>query len=201
MSLLGSVGSAIGGGAAGLAGTAATAYANYKLQKDAQEHQKKMYRSRYQWTMEDMNKAGLNPILAYKQGPGSAGSTPMASVPDAGNAITAGALRGAQAAQAAANIHLTEEQARLTTAKAIKEERFTPFYKVIGDALEAGQGWIYDLWQQFNKNDAGNLKQPEQLKPVPPNSGKFNYEWTDKEKQHYRQQRKPEGWRWEGTQQ
>lgn len=87
------------GAAAALAGTAGTAVSNWKLQQDAQKHQIKMYRQRYQWTMEDMRTAGLNPLLAYSQGPGSAGSTPLASVPDFGAALSKGLEAGAGAAK------------------------------------------------------------------------------------------------------
>lgn len=35
-----------------------------------------MFQNRYQWTMNDMEKAGLNPILAYKSGVGGSGGMP-----------------------------------------------------------------------------------------------------------------------------
>ena len=40
-----------------------------------QAFNKEMFEKRYQMTMADMRKAGLNPILAYKQGPGTAPSS------------------------------------------------------------------------------------------------------------------------------
>lgn len=46
--------------------------------------QKNMYRKRYQYQMEDMAKAGLNPILAYKQGPPGAPSGASATMPPMG---------------------------------------------------------------------------------------------------------------------
>ncbi|AYP28828.1 MAG: minor capsid protein [Microviridae sp.] len=43
------------------------------------QFQKKMYKHRYQMTVQDMQKAGLNPALAYQQGAGSAPSGSTAS--------------------------------------------------------------------------------------------------------------------------
>ncbi len=67
---VGGVASALGGVAGGLLTNAANS-ARTQRQMDFQE---RMSRNRYQYTMEDMKKAGLNPILAYKQGGGSAPS-------------------------------------------------------------------------------------------------------------------------------
>lgn len=57
------------------------ARSNIRMQDEMQKHN---YRHRYQWTMEDMQKAGLNPILAYSQGVGGGvggvGAAPTARV-------------------------------------------------------------------------------------------------------------------------
>lgn len=52
--------------------------------KEAYERQKKFYQHRYQWMMDDMEKAGLNPILAAASGGFSTSGTPsvnMATLP------------------------------------------------------------------------------------------------------------------------
>lgn len=54
-----------------------------KQQGRAHEFAERMYRHRYEYTMEDMRRAGLNPILAYVQG---AGSTPSGVAPAASGA-------------------------------------------------------------------------------------------------------------------
>lgn len=46
-------------------------------QHDAQGYDTQMYMSRYQLMVEDLKRAGLNPMLAYSQGPGSAPSSPI----------------------------------------------------------------------------------------------------------------------------
>lgn len=149
MSLLGAAGI---GGLFGLAGSLGQAAFAKKLQEDAQEHQKKMYRHRYQWTMEDMGAAGLNPILAYKQGPGSAGGSPMASAPDFGSAVTRGIEAGTSTAKKSSERDLIREQtqttaaqgekaraeARLNNARADKEEQLTPLYREVPGILQWG---------------------------------------------------------------
>lgn len=46
-----------------------------QMQWQSQQYNKKMYESRYQMTVQDLQKAGLNPMLAYQQGAGSAPSS------------------------------------------------------------------------------------------------------------------------------
>lgn len=44
---------------------------NFASAKQAQDFAKKVYKNRYQWMVSDLEKAGLNPMLAYTQSPGS----------------------------------------------------------------------------------------------------------------------------------
>lgn len=53
---------------------------NERIAKQTWTRQKEAMQSRYQWTMEDMRKAGLNPILAYQQGGGTPLSAPTANI-------------------------------------------------------------------------------------------------------------------------
>lgn len=95
----------------GIAGSITSAVMSRKLQEDAQAHQERMYKARYQWTMRDMEKAGLNPILAYQQGAGAAGSAgPIASVPNFGDSITSGMEKGASTAKKKAEEEKTTEE-------------------------------------------------------------------------------------------
>lgn len=62
----------------GLVGGATSDYFNSKSQERQYEYNKDMYQHRYQWQVEDMRKAGLNPVLAGLNGSvGSAGSVGM----------------------------------------------------------------------------------------------------------------------------
>lgn len=67
----------IGGAAIGAAGSLLGSYMTGQSVADQMEFQKESLQNRYQWTMKDMRKAGLNPIYAYK-GIG-AGTLPGAS--------------------------------------------------------------------------------------------------------------------------
>lgn len=76
-------GAAIGGGL-GIGGSALSASAARRAAKRAYQRQVRFYKNRYQWQMEDMKSAGLNPILAYQTGaPGSPGA-PVARTYDFG---------------------------------------------------------------------------------------------------------------------
>lgn len=63
-------------------------------------HEIGMYQNRYQWQMEDMRKAGLNPILAYKQGAPAGGAGASYSPVNVGAAGVAGAASALQMKQA-----------------------------------------------------------------------------------------------------
>lgn len=130
MSVLAAVGAGLG-----LAGGAANAAASFKLQKDQQDFTKKVYRNRYQWTMGDMQEAGLNPMLAYRQGVGSASSPGgAASVPNFGQTLTGGMESGARTSTAKKQRQLLEQQTTTSAKQAelMHSQRFK-------EAEQAGQ--------------------------------------------------------------
>ena len=68
-------GAAIGAGIAVAGQAASTWYANKQAREAVNRQisfQREAFRSRYQWQMQDMRQAGLNPILSYSQGPPAA---------------------------------------------------------------------------------------------------------------------------------
>lgn len=118
----GGIGAAVQG-VTDVASSAASAALSLKLAKDARDHSINVYQHRYQWQMDDMRLAGLNPILAYRQSPG-AGAAPvqghMSSVARSNYVATArqGAMMKAevfrtkqQGWQAAQQSALAQEQA------------------------------------------------------------------------------------------
>lgn len=71
------------GAALGLIGQAGTAAANVHIAREQMRFQERMSNTAYQRTMEDMRKAGLNPMLAAKLG--GASTPPGASIPVTGD--------------------------------------------------------------------------------------------------------------------
>lgn len=72
------------GGAANLGSSAVSAYFSWK-------HQKELMKNRHQWEVDDMRKAGLNPILSATGGSGAAGNAPTIVAPDVAGAMKSGA--------------------------------------------------------------------------------------------------------------
>ena len=161
---------------AGIIGAGITsAVSSHEAHKQRQWAEKMMKRA-YQYTMQDMRKAGLNPILAYKTGPTNVGGGSMAHTPDFGSAASADVnsakeifrtnadvtLKNRQTDQTSANIGLLNEQAqtqtrqqdflsaqsRETTARAIFQESQIP--KAVADA-EIDNTWWGKTLHQINR--------------------------------------------------
>lgn len=75
------VGAAVASGAGDLLGSWYNNSEAVKRQHGAQDYESGMFNTRYQRTVADLQAAGLNPMLAYQQGPGSAPSSSAASAP------------------------------------------------------------------------------------------------------------------------
>ena len=90
------VGSFLGGGGGALLGGAAQGAASYASSREQMEHQKEMYKHRHQWEVEDLRKAGLNPILSSKFGGQPIGSGAGFQIPNLGEALQAGGVRRVQ---------------------------------------------------------------------------------------------------------
>ncbi|WNK13784.1 MAG: DNA pilot protein [Microvirus sp.] len=78
------------------------------------------FKTRYQDTVADMKKAGLNPSLAYGQGGGNPSTVPL---PNAGESMTKAIATSASAKQSQANAALTEAQTNLLRAQTAELSR------------------------------------------------------------------------------
>jgi len=99
--------------------------ANRSARRDAQanrEFQADMSDTSYQRGMEDMRKAGLNPILAYKQGGASAPSGSTASQQNPAAGVPAAISSAVQMKRVQAEIDNLESNAALTTERARTEQ-------------------------------------------------------------------------------
>lgn len=111
MSFLGSAAGAFTGGVASIIGGALSNSAARHAATVANQRNIYNYQHRYQWAMEDMQKAGLNPILAATQGIGGSvnGASALSANYNLGEGVTAGmsaqaAGNSAKAAQHQANV-------------------------------------------------------------------------------------------------
>lgn len=87
--------------------------------KKSRKFTERMYKQRYQNTMDDMLAAGLNPILAGNLGAGSVGSTPIANLGQ--NKLGAQSLsRGFEAMSAKAQVGLTKQSTKVAQALELK---------------------------------------------------------------------------------
>lgn len=95
------------------------------------EFQKETLRHQYQWGMEDMRKAGLNPILAYKQGgagsasgadytPGNVGAAAVSGASTATSSALAARAQDSQLENIAADTRLKASQDRTQDALRIQ---------------------------------------------------------------------------------
>ena len=100
MSLFGAAAGAIAGGVSSIIGGALSNSAARHAATVANQRNIYNYQHRYQWSMEDMQKAGLNPMLAATQGIGGSinGASALSANYNIGEGVTAG-----MSAQAAGN--------------------------------------------------------------------------------------------------
>ena len=128
------IGSALGIAApiaGSLAGGYMTLHHNRKLAREQMRFQERMSNTQYQRAMADMRKAGLNPILAYRQGGASSPTGALAQAPDFGSAVTRGISSAVGVAESRWRRRLVRGQANLVRDQAdyVDEQRQTETYK------------------------------------------------------------------------
>ena len=122
------IGGGLGGvvsGVLGLVGQSQTNQKNWDISQANNDWSAQQYATRYQTTVQDLQKAGLNPMLAYSNGPGNAPvaqqTAPMQNA--LGTAVESyNKTRGtsAQAALQTEQIKQAETQSQLNSANALK---------------------------------------------------------------------------------
>lgn len=135
---------------------------------------KRMYKHRYQWQMQDMRKAGLNPMLSVSQG---APNVPQPDFPNVGEAAVEGFAKGQSARLMASQVEAAKaatETTRAQGSKAVQEGRAqemqnlileaSPLYQsakstlgergeVRGPSALASERWTQELRQVANSAD------------------------------------------------
>lgn len=102
------------GAAASLASSGMSAALSANQASIQRKFIRQMDNTKYQRTMADMKKAGLNPILVSRQSPTSAGAAAMGQTPDFASAMSSGAKAGVEIYQAKKKKDLTTAQVELT---------------------------------------------------------------------------------------
>lgn len=152
------------------------------------EFQQAMYQHRYQWQMEDMRRAGLNPILSYKMGAPSGASPSSISPVNVGAPIqegigkaTASAL---QAARQKEEIDLLKAQSKKANTETKALGGAVARSKMEERAFQGDRGYLYYLLNNargstvsraigalMNLGGSNSAKSVVQEKDLPPRPG------------------------------
>lgn len=124
---------AIGGGLLSFAGGERRNKAQKQMSQDQMRFQERMSSSAYQRAMADMQKAGLNPILAGKYG---GASTPQGSMPQIQDTVTPALNTALQVSQAGADIKLKEVNAQLQSTNEVLRANLIPGSEAIARVTE-----------------------------------------------------------------
>ncbi len=114
MDAIGSIGSAAIGGALGYGGQKQANQANVGLAREQMAFQERMSSTAYQRSMQDMKKAGLNPLLAYTQG---GASTPSGSSTQVSNEVSSAMSNAADLARTNADTAKTRAETKIAQAQ------------------------------------------------------------------------------------
>lgn len=138
------------GGAANFGSSALSAYVGWK-------HQKEVMKNRHQWEVEDMRKAGLNPILSATGGSGAPGNAPQIVAPD-----IAGAMKSAA--------ETSTQHSEKNLKDALEKQTYVQNSALQADAgLKRAQAVAADsssnlMWSQTKGQEVANKIQEENLK-------------------------------------
>lgn len=189
----------------GLLGGAAQGGISYASAQQQQEAQRDAYKHRYQWTVEDLRKAGLNPVLAAQHGAGSVGPMAQMETPNVASALQVASQVGmqyAQADQASSQAAINQHTAREAKASADIAENTAAAFRsnpnlymtraenqaginpstVSGSARglgERGYNWLKSTLNSLSSSAQGRQALQSELSPYKVNRGGSRNDYID----------------------
>lgn len=154
----------LGSGLLGMFGQSSANRTNIRLAREQMAFQERMSNTAYQRAIQDMRKAGLNPILAAK----SPASTPGGATTKVDSALGAGVSSALNAYGQMKNAQNLSAQARLTNAQAAQQEAKNR--AKAGSTKDAGQ--LNPIELMMAQGSKGYEALTEQLKELAGNSAK-----------------------------
>lgn len=138
------------GGVANLGSSALSAYVGWK-------HQKEVMQNRHQWEVEDLRKAGLNPILSAG-GSGASGNAPTIVAPDIAGAMKSGAEASTQHSEK--NLKDALEKQTYVQNSALQADAGLKRAQAVASDSSSNLMWSQTKGQEIaNKIQEENLKQ------------------------------------------
>ena len=142
--------------------------------KKARQFQREIYTNRYQWTVRDLEKAGLNPILAVTGGgmsgniPGVAAARPSSAKSSLGDNLIRGGLMAAQKEQLKSSAAAAKAQERFYDAEAWRSTSQSALNYQTSARTQAEAEITRHRWQVYKKHP--ELMYRELLNRSTPNS-------------------------------
>ncbi len=122
--------------------------------KKAYKRTRKIFQNRYQWAAQDLEKAGLNRILALTKGPGMATAMPMAKVGGMAEATRGGQRIGLEKGLLEAQTRMTDAQTALSQSSAVQVNQQTLKTHTENELLKTGLP-AAQAQERFDRTPAG----------------------------------------------